>query len=255
MSILTCISLARHPASGRLMPTPGDLKAALLAKDLGAGKESPLQLLHLVPAGHSSTGITPAIREYGCYGLPRIALAESHNTHASICSYARQSKAHFIFFGQRSGAVGSRASGMLPYRVAKTLGLPLLELACAISEQGVVQFLPAGNRRTLPVPEAAVITVHPQAAVAAPYAHRLGQLCTIEHLTLQSEETDQKSTWQVQPRTAFHQRISIASNASGMERMRKAIAVANQGGEVVTSGNAQDHARRIIATLHAKHLL
>lgn len=242
MKVLCLLSLAVHERSSREMPSPIDLKAIALAKQISRQ----ITYLHV---GEAST----AVEEYLGYDLGEIKVIESQNIQAAIEQFLADNPTSVVVMGQRS--LAGSGSGMLPYQLAKSLDYPVLANVLEAGNKVVYQYLPAGNRRELAIPNKAIITVHESSPLAVTYSHAdrvAGEISVVEQQDVVQEGVD---AWSYEPAKTSYKRLSLKSTKSGLERMRSAVEVTSKGGEVVRSGSAQEKAQRILEVLKANNLM
>lgn len=168
MSITVLLSRGLHPVSGR--PRPAPLDAAAIRLGLGLG---PVCGLHAGPED-------PALRDYLGHGLDllrRLDLPAEADPLPALAAYLAAALAagtgtRLILAGKR--AEGGEDSGQLPYLLAARLGLPIIADAVALRVAGtgmvIEQALPRGARRRIALAGPAVVTVHPAAPPALPFA-------------------------------------------------------------------------------------
>ncbi|MFM9861708.1 electron transfer flavoprotein subunit beta [Pseudoxanthobacter sp. M-2] len=160
-----------------------------------------------------------------------------------------------VLMGRRG--VGGDDSGLLPYRLAAALGLPIVPDAVALArEQGrpdvlvVEQALPRGARRRVRVTLPVVVTVHPAAPPPRPFAFasvRRGRLVPLTVAAAAGEPplAVEERPWRRRPRL-----ITGASTAgSAAERLKAATEVAGGGGRLIVDPSPDEAAREILAFL------
>ena len=170
MSIIVLLSRGLHPASGRPRSAPLDASAIRLGLGLGLGL-GPVSGLHAGPGD-------PALDDYLGHGLDlirRLDLPAGADPLAALADHlgaALLSGTRLILAGKR--AEGGEDSGQLPYLLAARLGLPIIADAVTLRPDGggitIEQAQPRGTRRRIGVTGPAVVTVHPAAPPALPYA-------------------------------------------------------------------------------------
>lgn len=127
---------------------------------------------------HAGDRSNPALKEYLALGARSVEVLEIDTTpelqaDATAPLAARLRGYDLVLTGTR--AEGAFDSGMLPYRVANALEMPLVGAAVEITLRDgcaeVRQFMPKGLRRRVEVRLPALIAVHPLASAAPTYAY------------------------------------------------------------------------------------
>ncbi|MGF6916206.1 electron transfer flavoprotein beta subunit [Paraburkholderia sp. 40] len=156
-------------------------------------------------------------------------------------------------------AEGGFDSGMLPYRVAHALAVPLVgaavDLALRDGRAQVRQFMPKGLRRRVEVRLPALVAVHPLANVATSYAYARMREGTIERADARHGTTPEQSVWTIGPATAKPVRLAAAEKRSGHARMLSATTTESRGGSVVIEGSSVEKAQVILAYLREHQLV
>ncbi len=245
MRIAVLLSAGRHGVSGHPAPVPVELQAIRLATELG-GETTGL---------HAGPAIGPLHDTLG-HGLPRLThlhLAENDDPAPSLADALREGAFDLVLAG-RSGQGGEDA-GLLPYVLARTLGLPIVADAVALAEGPqpgtlyVEQALPRGARRRLVIRLPALVTVHPAAPAPLPFAFaaaRRGDVETrpgiaAEHTPSEMEERPYRPRPKLIAKTA--------GGASAAERLKAATESASGGGKLLVDPTPDDAARAILAHL------
>ncbi|MBU6357073.1 MAG: electron transfer flavoprotein subunit beta [Rhodospirillales bacterium] len=169
MRIVVLLSAGRHPATGAPCPVPAELQAIALARQI-AGAGGAVEGLH---AGGRDEAVLDALG-HGIDGLTLVAAGAADDPLGALVAALEGRMPDLILAGRRGR--GGADGGLLPYRLARALGWPIVADAIgagiAGGEMTVTQALPRGGRRAATVRGAAVITVHPAAPAALPYVHR-----------------------------------------------------------------------------------
>ncbi len=175
MKITVLLSRGIHPVSGRACPATLDAQAIRLA--LGRG----------VVEGLHAGAEEGAIADYLGHGLPALShlvMAETADPLAALTDHLRAARPDLILAGRQSQ--GGEETGLLPYRLAATLNLPIVADAIALAIEGDVlavdQALPRGARRRLRLRLPCMVTVHPAAPPPLPFAlgpRRRGRLARL----------------------------------------------------------------------------
>ncbi|KAA5614201.1 electron transfer flavoprotein subunit beta [Rhodovastum atsumiense] len=160
------LSAGRHPVSGRAAAVAVEAQATRLARMLGA-----------TVSGLHAGAEDAALREHLGMGLDRIdvpKVAAEADPLPVLASWLRAEAPALILAGRRG--LGGADAGLLPYRLAQALGLPLVADVAALrllpsGDLLATQALPRGARRDVRVRLPAVVTVHPAAPAPWPFAY------------------------------------------------------------------------------------
>jgi len=130
MKIAVLVSVGRHPVSGVARYSRNDAAALTLALSLAKQHNATLDVLH---AGDPSN---PALQEYlalGARSVEVLALPDAGDGQADASAplAARLQGYDLVLTGTR--AEGAFDSGMLPYRVANALNIPLVGAAVDVA--------------------------------------------------------------------------------------------------------------------------
>lgn len=251
MNITVCVSLARHPKSGRLMLAPNDARALAVARSL---VDKP-RLVHVGPKGHEW-----ALRQYLGLGFERIQRIEpnSDDIAALLAGFLLSTGPHdLVLCGHQ--AQGQHDSGTLPYLVAASLGMALVDQVLGLAADGdgfdATQFLPKGKRRVMRIAQGTVVTVSQNAPLTLEYVARRARTGVI--VEAQATPLLVSSTavmWTQEPAKPGHQRLTIKSTKSGWDRFSQRMAVSAGGGEVIR-GDDPEAASRVLDLLASKGLI
>ncbi len=250
--ILVLLSLGRHPASGR--PRRADLDARALEMAL-AQPEAAVEALHVGEPGE------PALRDYLGMGLARLTvLAAPPQSDALLvlqAYLAGRQPPDLILAGTRAEA--GECSGLLPYRLAEALGLPLVAGAAAIEQEAdrvkVIQARPRGARRRMRLTLPALVTVGPAGDPARQVSFaraRRGDI-QVEPVEVSDEESSRDWTWQ--PARPRPKRMKSIQGAGAAARLAAASGTANQGGRLLEGLSADQAAEAVYQALLEDDLL
>lgn len=176
MNIIVLLSAGRHPASGMPRPVPVELQAIALARALSGAEV----------AGLHAGGRDEAVLDALGHGLDLITIIEANADDDPLARLAPALAARapdLILAGRRG--MGGADTGLLPYRIARKLDMPIVADAVAVDPGPdrcltVTQALPRGGRRAAMVHGPAVLTVHPSATAALPYTYRARLAGTVD---------------------------------------------------------------------------
>ncbi|RKR38668.1 electron transfer flavoprotein subunit beta/FixA family protein [Paraburkholderia sp. BL17N1] len=256
MKIAVLVSVGRHPVSGTARYSRNDAAALTLALSLARTHNATLDVLH---AGDPSN---PALKEYLALGARSVEVLEIAATpelqaDAAAPLAARLHGYDLVLTGTR--AEGAFDSGMLPYRVANALEMPLVGAAVDITLRDgcaeVRQFMPKGLRRRVEVRLPALIAVHPLANAAPTYAYARLREGTIRPVATPAAATPDDLAWTVRPAAAKPVRLAAAEKRSGHARMLSATTTESRGGSVVIEGSSVEKAQVILAYLREHQLV
>lgn len=263
MKIAVLVSVGLHPVSGVARYSRNDAAALTLALSLVKQHNATLDVLH---AGDAAN---PALQEYLALGARSVevlavpAVGDDAQADASAPLAARLHGYDLVLTGTR--AEGAFDSGMLPYRVANALNIPLVGAAVDVTLNDgcaqVRQFMPKGLRRRVEVQLPALIAVHPMANATPTYAYARLREGTIRPVastagagTAASNATTEPA-WTIRPATAKPVRLAAAEKRSGHARMLSATTTESRGGSVVIEGSSVEKAQVILAYLREHQLV
>ncbi len=276
MKIAVLVSVGRHPVSGTARYSRNDAAALTIALSLAKTHGAMVDVLH---AGDPSN---PALKEYLALGARTVEVLEVPATpelqRDVVAPLATRLRSYdLVLTGTR--AEGAFDSGMLPYRVASALDMPLVGAAVDLTLRDgraeVRQFMPKGLRRRVEVLLPALIAVHPMANTAPSYAYARLREGTIRPVaTAAPGSADAGSpdagspdaripdsanpddlAWTARPATAKPVRLAAAEKRSGHARMLSATTTESRGGSVVIEGSSVEKAQVILAYLREHQLV
>lgn len=255
--IAVLVSVGRHPVSGAPRYSRNDALALELARMLAERHRARLDVLH---AGDAAD---PALAEYlalGAHEVEVLACTPSDDAAGLIAERVRGYD--LILTGTR--AEGAHDSGMLPYRVAAALGVPMvgsavdIDVDVATRAAVVRQFLPKGLRRRVQTALPAVIAVHPLANAQPRYAYarlRAGAVQPERATRASVVVSTEAAAWTVGPIERKPVRLAAAEKRSGHARMLSATTTESRGGNVVIEGSSVEKAQVILAYLREHQLI
>ncbi|EDZ99289.1 putative electron transfer flavoprotein beta-subunit [Burkholderia sp. H160] len=252
MKIAVLVSVGRHPVSGVARYSRNDAAALTLALSLARTHGATLDVLH---AGDASNA---ALKEYLALGARSVEVLEMPPDADPVSQLSARLRGYdLVLTGTR--AEGGFDSGMLPYRVAHALAMPLVGAAVDLALRDgcaqVRQFMPKGLRRRVEVRLPALIAVHPLANAATSYAYARLREGTIERAATPHGTTPEQSAWTIRPATAKPVRLAAAEKRSGHARMLSATTTESRGGSVVIEGSCVEKAQVILAYLREHQLV
>ncbi|KVH41531.1 drug:proton antiporter [Burkholderia diffusa] len=250
--IAVLVSVGRHPVSGTARYSRNDAAALEVGRQLAERHRAQLDVLH---AGDPAN---EALAEYLALGARQVEVLACHDgDDAAHALAARVEGYDLVLTGTR--AEGAYDTGMLPYRVAATLGYPLVGSAVDVTVDGgraaVRQFLPKGLRRRVDAALPAVVAVHPLANVAPRYAYARLRAGTIRPALTSTGADADASAWKVGPIERKPVKLVAAEKRSGHARMLSATTTESRGGNVVNEGSSVEKAQVILAYLREHQLI
>ncbi len=235
--VVVLLSAGLHPQSGRPAPVPVELQAIRLALTLAPDPVG----LH---AGVPDASITECLG----HGLARILAVpvSSPDIPAALAMRLRPTSERLFVLAGRRGQ-GGEDGGLLPYRLAHLLGLPIIPdiIAASAGSNGRLvaeQWRPRGARREVTVAGSAVLTVHPAAPPALPYVHAAARRGTIEPTDAASPPPDPDGEGELRP---FRHRPPVTGAAPSSP----------DASRIVTDATPDEAAALILAHLRALGLL
>ncbi|MBB3772379.1 electron transfer flavoprotein beta subunit [Angulomicrobium tetraedrale] len=257
MRIAILLSAGRHAVSGRPAPVSVELQAIRLARELirQMAGEVDGNAAGDITGFHAGPDAGPLKDALG-HGLPRLiqlSIGAQDDPLPSLAAALGAERFDLVLAG-RSGQGGEDA-GLLPYALARTLGLPIVADACALAagpQHGTVsleQALPRGARRRLTLRLPALVTVHPAAPAPLPFAFaamRRGMLETREGVPAPRAAGEvEERAYRARPKLI----AKSAAGASATERLKAATEAASSGGRLIVDPAPEDAARAILAHL------
>ncbi|MFM9437377.1 electron transfer flavoprotein beta subunit [Janthinobacterium sp. CG_23.3] len=256
LKIAVLLAPARHPLSARAQAGACDAAAFELACSL-----QPAEQLTLLCASVDGAIAAADLRPYAALGAANIELLAVAGDAALLPALAaRLDGFDLVICGMRSE--GQAASGLLAYRLAEALELPLASDVLEARRVGgalrVRQFLPKGLRRLLELDGPALLAVHARAprtrqyayarAAAGRIAHRAGAAGSILGGGGGGGGVGVGAVWSYEALTRRPRPLKAALAQSGHTRMLGAIGGdgAGKGGEVVKQGNAVEKAQVLL---------
>ncbi|CAB3735373.1 drug:proton antiporter [Paraburkholderia rhynchosiae] len=256
MKIAVLVSVGRHPVSGVARYSRNDAAALTMALSLAKQHNAALDVLH---AGDPSN---PALQEYLALGARSVEVlaipaANESQADAAVPLAARLQGYDLVVTGTR--AEGAFDSGMLPYRVANALDIPLVGAAVDVTLNDscaqVRQFMPKGLRRRVEVQLPALIVVHPMANATPTYAYARLREGTIRPVACRTSGNAADLAWTIRPASAKPVRLAAVEKRSGHARMLSATTTESRGGSVVIEGSSVEKAQVILAYLREHQLV
>ncbi len=169
---IVLLSAGHHPISAHPCPVPVELQAIALARGLGAASIT----------GLHAGGASQAVQDCFGHGLQQLEILQQPDGDplAALAAAITNAAPDLVLAGRRGR--GGADSGLLPYRLAESLGWPICADAVGVAPHAlglaVTQALPRGARRRVVLSTPAIVTVHPAAPAAHPFtfaAARRGQ--------------------------------------------------------------------------------
>ena len=252
--IAVLVSVGRHPVSGAPRYSRNDALALDLARTLAWRHHARLDVLH---AGDAAD---PALAEYLALGAHEVVVLSCSPDDDAARMLAERARGYdLVLTGTR--AEGAHDSGMLPYRVAAALGVPIvggavdIDVDEAAGAAVVRQFLPKGLRRRVQTALPVVIAVHPLANAQPRYAYARLRAGTIKRQGATPVSANESAAWKVGAVERKPIRLAAAEKRSGHARMLSATTTESRGGNVVIEGSSVEKAQVILAYLREHQLI
>ncbi|MEC5162073.1 MULTISPECIES: hypothetical protein [unclassified Janthinobacterium] len=252
LKIAVLLAPARHPLSARAQAGACDAAAFELACSL-----QPAEQLTLLCASVDGAIAAADLRPYAALGAANIELLAVAGDAALLPALAaRLDGFDLVICGMRSE--WQAASGLLAYRLAEALELPLASDVLEARRVGgalrVRQFLPKGLRRLLELDGPALLAVHARAPRTRQYAYARAAAGRIAHRagaagSILGGGVGVGAVWSYEALTRRPRPLKAALAQSGHTRMLGAIGGgdgAGKGGEVVKQGNAVEKAQVLL---------
>lgn len=247
MNVTVLLSAGRHPVSGDTVLPRLEAQMIRIAAGLGA-----------VRGLHAGDAAAPASDGLG-HGLGQLAhlrIGAGADPVPVLAAALSAAKPELILAGRRSQ--GQAETGLVPYALAKALGLPIVCDAIAIAPGAeprtivVDQALPKGAKRRLTVRLPALVTVHPSAPAPLPFAYgqaRRGRIETIDHPAAAELVAPALAIEERPYRARPKMMRSAPAGASATERLKAATGDSGGGTNVLVQPAPDVAAREILAYL------
>jgi len=246
MKALVLLSAGHSPTTGNPAPPTAELCAIRLASDLGAETTG----LH---AGPHADAVRPALG-HGLSTIRHLMVPAQADVLPVLADEISRIGPDLVLAGNR--ATGGGDTGLLPYLLARALGWPILSDAVRLSPAGdgelvVEQALPKGLRRRLHQRFPLVVTVHPTAPAALPYAFGPARRGRIDTLVATPGLTETDVDGEMRPhRPRARIMRGAVSGGSAADRLKAATAsAAGGGGDLMVEPDPETAARAILAHL------
>lgn len=248
LRVTALVSIGKHPGSGRERRAGQDARAVELALTLAP---QGLEVLHAGDPG------AEALRSYAGMGLNTLRVLEQGecaDVVPALCRYLSQEKPDIILTGVR--AESGESSGMVPYLLGETLGMPVVTgIADIVSIDGgeaqLLQALPRGQRRALSVPLPFIASVDlaapaPRQSAFGP-ASRAQLVSTAAGVACQDEA---KAQWSEAPARKRPKRLQVVKAKTAADRFKAATAKSQgDGGRILRDKPAPEMAQAIFDLL------
>jgi electron transfer flavoprotein beta subunit len=250
--IAVLVSVGKHPVSGVARYSRNDAAALEIGRQLSSQHAARLDVLHAGDPGN------PALEEYLALGAERVEVLTCADNGDAVGPLAARLKGYDLVL-TGTCAEGAFDSGMLPYRLADALHIPLVGTAVDVTIAGgratVRQFLPKGVRRRVEVALPAVVAVHPLAAVTPRYAYARLRAGSIAPQRVEAGADAEAAQWKLAPVTRKPVRLAAAEKRTGHARMLSATTTESRGGSVVIEGTSVEKAQVILDYLREHQLI
>jgi electron transfer flavoprotein beta subunit len=251
IDIAVLLSIGRHPSSGRARRADGDARALEMALRLGSAAR-----IHAIHAGDPDE---PALADYLGMGLESLTVLKQpagSDILPALINRLRELSPGLVLAGP--AAERGESSGMLPYLLARALGL---NLAAAIADMApanggidALQALPRGRRRKLFVPLPSLLTVDRAAPAPRQSAFaraRRGRILVLDTAVGPDGAIDAREI----PARVKPRRLKIMTGATAAERLRAATEMQAGAGKLMVDPPPAEAARAIYDYLRAEGII
>jgi electron transfer flavoprotein beta subunit len=244
---VTLVSAGQHPTSGRQRRAEQDSRALELALTLTKAAHERLDVVHCGDINE------PALRQYAGMGVGNMTVLP-HTVDCdpipALIRYLTDSHADLILTGVR--AESGESSGMLPYLLAHSLGMPIINgitdvLSVVDGRAECLQALPRGQRRKVLIDLPCIATVDMAAATPRQSAFGPGQRATFTAVPADGHPDTVRLSWEVTPAKPRPKRLKTVKAKTAAERFKAATAKPDQqGGQVITDKTPDEMAHILI---------
>ncbi|KVE32440.1 drug:proton antiporter [Burkholderia sp. TSV86] len=251
-TIAVLVSIGRNPVSGVPRYSRNDAAALDIGRALAAEHGARLDVIHAGDPGN------PALAEYLALGAAEIEVLECVDRDDEIAALAARVRGcDLVLTGTRSE--GAYDSGMLPYRLAASLGWQFAGAAVDVGVEAgratLRQFLPKGLRRRVDAALPAVVAVHPLATAAPRYAYARLRAGAVRAAHVTVDASADAAPWTKHAATRQPVKLAAEDKRSGHARMLSATTTESRGGNVVIEGSSVEKAQVILAYLREHRLI
>lgn len=245
--VTALISVGQHPESGRARRAEQDARAVEMGMTLSP---TGLEVLH---AGNPED---QALRSYAGMGLSTLrvlSIAEQGDAAAVLSHYLKQQTPQVILTGGR--AERGESSGMLPFLLAESLGIPLVAGVAQIvslndSEAEVLQALPRGQRRKLRVSVPFIASIDMAATAPRQSAYGPASRAKIASEQGLAVVDDALSDWETSPARKRPKRMKKVKAKTAADRFKAATAKSqSDGGKVLKNQPVSEMAQAVFDLL------
>lgn len=244
---VTLLSLGRHPLSARARRAEQDAQALELASTLGQASG-----LYAGPENNKD-----ALRPYLGMGIGPISLmniGENDDPVATLSAHFKQTAFDVVLTGAR--AERGESSGMLPYLLAESLQIPVVNQVCAVEVKGnklaVTQALPRGARRAVEVSTPCILIVDSAAPPARQTAYGPAARGDIQVLSGYSEEDKVAQNFEFELARKKPKRMKKVKAKTAADRFKAATASQAKGGQVITPKTPEEGAQAILDLIRSE---
>jgi len=253
LNVVALVSIGMHPTSGRQRRAELDARAVEQGLRLIHTPATPQHPAHTLDVVHCGSTDTPALKQYAGMGLPHLTILEQPTQNdplPSLIDYLQTTRADIVLAGMR--AESGESSGMLPYLLANTLNMPIINSVAEIISvnQGQVeclQALPRGQRRKVMVNLPCVITVDMAAAAPRQSAFGPGQRASFTSVPVKETADTVRLSWTITPAKPRPKRMKTVKAKTAADRFKAATAKPEQqGGRVIAEESPDNMAHMLI---------
>ena len=252
LSVVSLISVGKHPQSGRERRAEQDGRAVELGMTLCRDSSSKGALTVL----HAGDPEQQALRSYAGMGLKSIRVLQldpAEDALAPLGEYLQQNSTDIVLTGVR--AESGESSGMVPYQLAEKLGWPIVPRIADITAvkdgvADVLQALPRGQRRALKVRLPFVASVDNAAQEPRQSAFGPASRAVMDALSVSAETDAVRAEWSEVPARKRPKRLKVVKAKTAADRFKAATAKSQgDGGKVMQNEPAAEQAQAIFDLL------
>lgn len=248
LRIAVLVSIGANPVNGVARWSRNDALALSMAMTIPQGK---------VDVIHAGDPAEPALRDYLALGAAVVQAIETAPGRDVLDALVERVRGYdIVVCGSRSES--GEASGMLPYRIAQVLHMPLLPAVLAsevcAGRIHTQQFLPQGKRREVSATLPAVLAVHPLAPCQVRYIYARQRAGHVEARVAKAAGASLPAV-RIESAAMPLRKLAARESRSGRARLLAATTMESRGGAVITQGSPEDKAQAVIAYLRAHSLI
>lgn len=251
LTAVALLSEGMHPLSLRARRAEQDAQALELASKIGQASG-----LH---AGTQAAQekLRPYLGMSLAESISLLEISEDADPVLALAAHFKQTQFDVILTGTRAEL--GESSGMLPYLLADTLGIPVINQVCEVSVNGhelsVTQALPRGARRAITVSLPCILIVDSAAPAARQTAFGPAKRGTIDIINGYSECDTLGQSLQFELAKKKPKRMKKVKAKTAADRFKAATASQAKGGQVLHPDTPEAGAAAIFEILKSEGLV